>query len=260
MSQYKPKSIINIKEDFPHLSKAPIVEAVIDIRAVLGKKWDDAILRKELQKRLSDYPKIETLKESKYQLSAQKPEAFIIEDLGCVGLKLHCKDNPYIVQFNKGTFVFSRLTPYEDWGRFTREALRLMKIYSELLEPIEVKRIGLRFINRISMKQEKAELKKYYKSPPESLKGLDWPLGGFFHRDVIRVPGTSYAVNLIKTVQNSSNIQTREVGLILDIDVFINTNFDYSTERLVMLLDEMRWVKNKIFFGSITDKSLEEFK
>ena len=260
MSKQTPKSIINLNEVFPHLSHAPIVEAVVDIRFVLGEKWDAVALKEELQKRLSEYPKIETLKESKYQLSPQKPEDLIVEDLGCVGLKLHCKDKPYIAQFNKAGFVFSRLAPYENWNKFIQEAKRILEIYVDLLRPIDVKRIGVRFINRIEVKQNNIELKDYYKVPPESLKDLDWPLGGFFHRDIILVPTTQYAVNLIKTIQRPPNIQKGTTGLILDLDVFVNTNFPYNEDRLDIFLKEMRWIKNKIFFWSITNSLLEDLK
>ncbi|MCH7551913.1 DNA topoisomerase 4 subunit A [Patescibacteria group bacterium] len=75
------------------------------------------------------------------------------EDIGCIGLKLHSNDNLHIVQFNKGAFIFSRLKPYANWEQFSQEALRLWAIYCELLKPSEVRRIGLRFINRISIKQ-----------------------------------------------------------------------------------------------------------
>ena len=247
---------IDLDETFPHLSKAPIVEAVIDIRIVPSVKWDKISLQSDLKRRLPDFPKVESLRQARYQLPIGKQNNPIVEDLGCVGFKVHSSDNLHITQFNKGAFVFSRLNPYENWEQLSGEALRLWVIYCELLKPKEVIRIGLRFINRIAIKQEKVELADYYKYPPASLKELNWTLTGYLHHDVMQVPETAYRVNLIKTVQNVPG----EIGLILDIDVFMQNPFEYNELRIKECLEEMRWVKNKVFFGSLTDKIIQELK
>ena len=54
---------------------------------------------------------------------------------------------------------------------------------------------------------------------------------------MIQVPETPYLVNLIKTVQNVSG----ETGLILDIDVFMQSQFNYNELRIIECLKEMRW-------------------
>jgi len=245
---------IDLTETFPHLSKAPIVEAVIAISVVPSVTWDETSLQSELKQRLPDFPKVETLRQARYQIPVGKQNNPTVEDFGCVGFKVHSIDNLHIAQFTKEAFVFSRLKPYEDWEQLSGEALRLWVIYCELLKPEKVMRIGLRFINRIAIKQEKIELADYYKYPPAPLKELDWTLTGYLHHDVIQVPETPYRVNLIKTVQNVPG----EIGLILDIDVFMQNPFEYNELHIKECLEEMRWVKNKIFFSSLTDKTLSE--
>jgi len=247
---------IDLAETFPHLSKAPIVEAVIAISVVPSVTWDEISLQSELKRLLPDFPKIEPLRKTRLQFTPEKQVNPMIEDLGCIGFKFQSSDNLHIAQFNKEAFVFSRLKPYEDWSQLSGEALRLWAIYYELLKPREVIRVGLRFINRIAIMQERVELSDYYRHPPDSLKELNWPLAGYLHHDVIRVPGTQHSVNLIKTVQNIAG----EIGLILDIDVFMAKRFEYNELHLKQFLEEMRWVKNKIFFTSLTEKIIEELK
>jgi uncharacterized protein (TIGR04255 family) len=246
---------IDLKEKFPHLSQAPIIEAVLDIRVVPSVKWDATNLQNELKQHLPDFPTHETIRETTFQLPPGK-KAPVVEDFGCVGFKLHSSDNLHIVQFNKGSFVFSRLKPYQDWGRFSQEALQLWAIYCDLLKPSEVRRIGLRFINRIAIKQPTIELSDYYRYPPASIKELNWPLAGYLHHDVMQVPKTSYSVNVIKTVQNVPG----DIGLLLDIDVFMQSRFAYNELCIIECMEEMRWVKNKIFFGSLTERIIAELK
>lgn len=247
---------IDLAETFPHLSKAPIVEAALEVRVVPSIKWDETSLQSDLKQRLPDFPKVETLRQARFQIAPGQPDNPKVEDFGCIGFKLHSSDKLHIAQFTKEAFVFSRLKPYENWEQLSDEALRLWAIYCELLKPTEVTRIGLRFINSIAIKQEKVELADYYKYPPESLKELNWTLTGYLHHDVMQVPETVYRVNLIKTVKNVPG----EIGLILDIDVFMQKKFEYNELHIKKCLEEMRWVKNKIFFSSMTEKSLEELK
>jgi len=247
---------IDLTETFSHLFKAPIVEAVIAVNVVPSVTWDEISLQSELKRHLPDYPKVEPVRQTRYQLLIGRQNNPTVEDLGCVGFKFQSSNNLHIAQFNKEAFVFSRLKPYLDWAQLSQEALRLWAIYFELLQPREVIRIGLRFINRIAIMQERVELSDYYRHPPDSVKELNWPLNGFLHHDVIRVPETQYFVNLIKTVQNIPG----EHGLILDIDVFMGNRFEYNESSLKRFLEEMRWVKNKIFFSSLTEKIIEELK
>lgn len=132
----------------------------------------------------------------------------------------------------------------------------MWEIYCELLKPSEIRRIGLRFINRVAIKQPKIELADYYKCPPASIKELNWPLEGFLHHDVIQIPETAYSVNVIKTVQNVPG----EIGVLLDIDVYMQSHFTFNELRMIECMEEMRWVKNKIFFCSLTDKLIQELK
>lgn len=245
---------IDLKEEFPHLSKAPIVEAALEIRVVPLAKWDENCLRNKLKDYLPNFSKIEDLRQTNYKIPTAKPSTPIVEDF-FIGFKLHSDDGLHIAQFNKEAFVFSRLKPYENWLQLRKEALRLWGVYCELLKPNEIKRIGLRFINRMGIKENKIELSDYYKYPPEPVKELDWRLTGYLYHDVLKIPETPYGVNLIKTVQPGE-----ETGLILDIDVFMEDAFEYNESHLKKAIEEMRWVKNKIFFSNLTDKTVQELK
>ena len=248
--------LIDLEEEFRHLSKAPIVEAVLDIRVVLSVEWNETNLRNQLERLLPDYPKHDAVQETEFQLSP-KTGTNVIKDFVHVGLKCQPEDGLNVVQFNKDSFVFSRLKPYENWDKFSQEALRLWRIYCELLKPIEIGRIGLRFINCLAIgKGRKIELADYYKRPPLPIEGLDWSLSGYLHRDVLQVPGTSYFVNVTKTTQNTK----KDIGLLLDIDVFTNKHLNFDELQIFEHMNKMRWVKNKVFFSSLTEKALEECK
>jgi uncharacterized protein (TIGR04255 family) len=80
------------------------------------------------------------------------------------------------------------------------------------------------------------------------------------HQDTLGVPGYSYAINVIQTVQIPPSLESEGIALILDIDVFTLQAFNLGKDAIEQRLQEMRWLKNKVFFGSITKKALERFQ
>ena len=79
-------------------------------------------------------------------------------------------------------------------------------------------------------------------------------------RTRLAVPGHPYAINVIRTIQQLNGGVDVGVALILDIDVFTTQGFDLDNTVRERRLLEMRWLKNKAFFGSITEKAFEMFR
>ena len=163
-------------------------------------------------------------------------------------------------QFNRDGFVFSRLEPYPDWSSFSDEGLSLWRIFKEIAQPVQINRAGLRFINRIELPPENPRLDEYIKSAPEPPQNLDLPFLGFMHHETLAVPEHPYAINLIRTIQPPQGETGKGMGLIFDIDVFTIKPLDLDETGLARILEEMRWLKNKVFFGSITEKALGGFQ
>ncbi|MFZ2798653.1 MAG: TIGR04255 family protein, partial [Syntrophorhabdus sp.] len=69
-----------------------------------------------------------------------------------------------------------------------------------------------------------------------------------------------YNVNIIKTIQPSTKPNEEDLGLIIDIDVFTTKKLPIDCDILLGHLEEMRWLKNKVFFGNITENLREALK
>ncbi len=253
---------IDLAEQFPHLPRAPIVEAVIDIRGRAEVPWEESTIEVQLKAQLPDYPRLSSHREFRHEVKmapGQQPQQSL-EDMGWKGLRLQSTDKLHIAQFNRDGFVFSRLHPYESWQQLIREGMRLWKIHKELARPSEVQRLGLRFINRILLSPKDLNFEDYLNAPPKPPDHLDLPFHGFFHNDTLAIPGYRYAINIIRTIQQPQLPEPDRIGIILDHDVFTLEPFEVQQEVLERRLAEMRWLKNKVFFGSITDKALATFR
>jgi len=253
---------IDLAEQFPHLPHAPIVEAVIDIRGRAEEPWDESAIRERLKAQLPDYPQVNSHREFRHELKMapdQEPQQTLL-DLGWKGLRLQSSDKLHIAQFNRDGFVFSRLHPYESWEQLIGEGMRLWGIHREIAQPSEVQRLGLRFINRILLPPKDMDFEEYLLAPPRPPDRMELPFLGFFHNETLAVPGSPYVVNIIRTIQHPQPPEPDRVGIILDHDVFTTEPFTVQQEILERRLAEMRWLKNKAFFGIITDKALATFQ
>lgn len=250
---------INASEEFPHLPSAPIVEAVIDIRAKSSVNLDEAITREFLEPRLEDYNFLDSQHELSHQVTfgVDIPPQQTTKN-AWKGVRFRTADEKNIVQFNRDGFVYSRLAPYQNWTGFSSESLRLWQFFNEMAKPDEINRLGLRFINRIELPAGDGNFENYIRPAPQSPRGIELPFYGFLYQETLAVPGYPYAINLIRTIQPPQD--NGGFAVIIDIDVFTEVGVEFESSRIKEMLEQMRWLKNKLFFGSITDQALETFK
>jgi len=253
---------IDTAEEFPHLSNAPIVEAVIEIRARAEAPWDEPAILDHLKTQLPEYPSVLSQREFRHELKVGpgEPAQSKVQDLGLKGFRLESSDRRQIAQFNRDSFVLSRLSPYEGWDQFSEESVRLWEMYSGLAKPSEIQRLGLRFINRIALIPQHDTLDYYLVAPPQTSAELGFPFVAFLHRDSFAVPGHPYIVNIVKTIQPQQAPGSAGPALIFDIDVVSDQSFQLEESGLEQRANEMRWLKNKFFFGNITPRVLETFR
>jgi uncharacterized protein (TIGR04255 family) len=253
---------IDVTEPFPYLEQAPIVEAVIEIRTRVESPWEESALKEQLKAKLLGYPKIFSQSEFRHETKMKpgQPPEQILHSLGWKGLRFQSADGRYIAQFNRDGFIFSRLRPYESWEQFKEEAMRLWMMYTDLAKSLEVQRLGVRFINRIALPVGEVRLENYLRVPPQPPEGLDLQMMSFFHQDNLSVAAHPYLVNIVKTVQPPQRPGSDGGALILDIDVGTTESFQQAGAAIDIRLAEMRWLKNKIFYSSLTKEALESLK
>jgi len=255
----QPVFKLDLSERFPHLPRAPIVEAVIHWRARSEQRLAREDLRRELTSALPDYPTIKTQHELHFESALGRDGAAVSSRDEWHGFRLESTDGRYIAQFTRGGFVFSRVTPYENWDRFAAEAKRLWQIHVSLAKPSEIERLGVRFINRI-VPVELSTLDDILVLPPQTPPGLPLPIDEFLQRSLFDVPGHPYCVNVIQTTQPPLPPETDTLGLILDIDVFTTASIPLNDALADTRLAEMRWLKNKVFFSLISPQATARFQ
>jgi uncharacterized protein (TIGR04255 family) len=246
----------NLDEKFPNLRNPPILEAVIHWEAHASRALEQTSLKEELTNRLPDYPVIQYQYGTEVKFGIPDDKSQFSQHTQWNGFRLENDSANYVAQFTRTGVVFSKVKSYESWEAFKAEALRFWGVFVELAEPKTIHRLGVRFINRILLKQDES-ISTYLNSECHTLSGLEISPKSFFYQNTYSVSG--YQVNLVHTIQPNQTASDDGQLLILDIDVF-TTEIAGNPKDLGQQLAEMRWLKNKIFFSNITETALNYFR
>lgn len=241
---------IDLNENFASLSNAPIVEAVLQFNAPPSIAFQQAALKELLAKEFADYKIHDQMQhETGFQSSADGNVAMHHRSQWD-GFRLHSEDGKYICQWKRNCLVVSRLQPYETWPKLLSAAMPFWAVYRKVGDPAIIEGISVRFISQIPLK-ENEKPSKYVQKVPPPLIGLGLRADAFFNQDTIPLKGYPYEVRLIRAMQPAAEKTGSRRVLIVDIDV--STMEAVTFENLDRTLDELRYIKNKVFFTYMRD-------
>lgn len=240
-----------------YLKNAPIKEALIDIRVKLPPN----IKLQELDSLHSlitkDYPKRDERRriEAKFDVETGIVTKTVFSRDGF----LHrSSDGINVVQFRLDGFTFSRLQPYQRWENLNEEARRLWGLYQEHIKPEAITRVALRYINHITIPLQIRDLIDYFTTPPTVPEKLPQKLASFLTRIVLPEPSIGATAIITQSYEFQGNTQVATI--ILDIDVFKDVTITVDNQKIWEIIASLREFKNKIFFESVTEKTLGLFE
>jgi len=240
-----------------HLDNAPIVEAIIDLRVKNPSSFgvtDFLSLKEDLKK---EYPIVEDrrLVEVGGKIEGKQIEQTII-DKGITGYFFKTSDSKNVAQFRIDGFTFSRLSPYSEWETVLSEAKRLWGLYSIKCLPELITRIAVRYINRLDLPLPIEDFADYLTAPPLVPDSLPQGVSQFLTRVVIH--DADITANIVQTMKSSSKAD--HIGVILDIDVFNLKESGFEESSIWPEFEKLRDFKNRIFFESITEKTVRLYE
>jgi len=243
-----------------HLSNAPITEALIDIRVKLPTELGVETLNSIHNSIVTKYPKRRERKQWKGRIELKEGE--IPKQLGAFkgidGYLFTSEDDKQTVQVRLDGFTFNRLNPYGTWEELRDEARRLWDLYARIATPELITRVAVRYINQLDIPLPIKDFSEYLVAPPTVPENLPQGVNSFltrvvFHDPVIKVVGIIH--------QALESLSRKDVApIILDIDVFRQATIGINKEDVWELLEKMHDFKNKIFFESVTEKTLRLFE
>lgn len=240
-----------------HYPKAPITEAVIDLRVQLPAGFATDDLKKVHLGEEKRYPTVEGLQAGIGQMQF-RPSISASARAKHIGFMFKSADDKQLYQAQTNGFTVSRLAPYQTWSQFCGETRRLWSIYRAVAKPAKVLRIALRYINRIDIPSPVADLKDYLRTSPEVSPDLPQALSAYFMNLTFPVAEAQCEVRITQTIvaPEVPNI----IPVLLDIDSYRTLDLPSDSDDLWPIFEQLRHIKNNVFEACITDNSRKLFQ
>jgi uncharacterized protein (TIGR04255 family) len=235
-----------------HYSRAPITEAIIDLRVTLpdGFSVDDlADIHPDI---IDRFPTKEPIHTGSL-LFQTGPSIKIDASKEHHGFLFRSEDGLRIFQATLSGFTFNRLAQYDTWEEFSSDARHLWEIYMRICQPSSVTRAAVRFINRLDLPGPALDFKDYLRTVPEVSTDLPQGLSAYFMQ--LQIPQEDLNCMLIINEAFTPPTSPELVSVILDFDLFREHNWQSDDEDIWRFLEKLRHRKNLAFEASITDKT-----
>jgi uncharacterized protein (TIGR04255 family) len=114
------------------------------------------------------------------------------------GFQFATEPRSEMLQVQRNGWAFNKFAPYDSWKTFSEAGWRLWNNYRDLARPKEIKRVALRYLNRLDLPLPFADFKEYVLTVPEVAPKLPQGLSNFFMQ--VQIPQNDIAALVIVNV------------------------------------------------------------
>jgi len=241
-----------------NLSSPPVIMAIFQI-----KYQSEEILLSDFLKHDNTIRHEFPNRNDNYHANIDMPRTFA-PGISTVTGKADTKINSYIY-FSKdqkrklilevGSITYTDENKYNGWDDFKKQGIKSIDYFKDILEKSNIKRISIRFINKLSFDTFNDPL-EYFTTTISTADpdGLPFPLAKYAFKLNVIVPNSNINSIINQTLEPISKNQT---DYIFDIDVLDTTNLIFDISLIEDKLEQLRDVKNTIFFKNITQKTID---
>lgn len=177
----------------------PIIEVVAEFRFLPAEPWDLTVPGLVYDRLREQFPRKRLLKVFEGEAAAEASgirQAFRLADR----MQFLREDEKAFVQVGPDLLAVNHLAPYPTWEGFIPLIQDALGAYAVVAQPRGLRRIGLRYVNRISIPTNPVELADYLNFRPFIGSGLPQRMSGFIlgvqspyddGRDILRLQLTT---------------------------------------------------------------------
>lgn len=241
--------------------RPPITEAVIGI--TFETSIDEAEIASVQEKFSSNYPHHQTLSNLSFKVNVDtnKNNAATTAVNEEIGHRRSTSDMTQLLVLLPTTFIVSQLAPYPGWDEFFDRFVRDWKLWNWHMGFRQIKRIGVRYINRIDIPVsesasviEHEEYLNVFPKVPDSLG----PITAYGVQTAFMLADIECNLNLNSAAVPSPILN--HASFLIDQDIYKEVNPPQSEKDIQALLQKIRVKKNQIFEDCISDRARELFK
>jgi len=238
--------------------RPPITEAVIQI--IFVQPHDSSKLEKFIKKIKASYTdhKVQTSYDLDIDITNIQNNEPKAKATPHIVHRLTVSDMTQQLLLDETSLVVSQLAPYCGWELFIARFTRDWKVWKKTFGFVEIKQIGVRYINRIDIPISGPimDFSHYVNIYPE-IPGVLGPKSSYAIQIKIPINELKCILMLKSAVVKSPLLN--HMSLVVDQDIVRIDELPQKDESIYSLLDEIHNKKNEVFESCITDKSRELF-
>jgi len=235
------------------LSRSPIIEALVDIRAEVAQPI--SVLQALAEEFRADFPKTKESRIVKAELKVEggrlvAPQAL---DLGLQGLQLFNADDSLAVQFKLDGLTVNNMKAYIGGEQLIDRTLALWRVFASRAQVTSTSRIAMRYINKLELPFAPGDdFRRFLTTSPELPDEVPKNLSEFLtravaHEDMLNGPVIIVTQSLMAT--------GGKPAVVIDLDAFKIGEFSADPDFLAGVLQELRALAKRAFFSLITEET-----
>lgn len=237
------------------------MEAIIDLRVHVIEGMTVAQLEQALSEIDFGYQKKGPILRGQFGFSVNTEDSppiaqTLLSETNIIGVRLHSADEKYVAQLTIEGFTLSRLAPYESWEALIKEAKRIWQIYRTCVKATRIQRTATRYINNLRLPIPLGDrFEKFLTGLPVMPPDYPQSISSFLQRFVVNDEASGSTAILTQALDQVTT--AGPLPVILDIDVFRDTKFSADSRDVWDYLTDLRKLKNRFFFGALTEAAME---
>jgi uncharacterized protein (TIGR04255 family) len=222
-----------------HYQNPPLFEAVCEFKFQPAAKWNPAVPDLIYEKVQAQFPRREPANGSGGHEPAPGAKT-----------KFRRADGSALLQVSPKLLAINQLQPYPAWPQFKQMILEAHALYSEIVRPARIVRLGLRYINRIEIPGTKIEIGRFLRGCPEGYHKL------FLSTEF---PFEAEQENLAMILAHDPHREGDSSRFYLDLDYGAFPAAAITPEAMAPILERAHDRIEQIFEASLTDETRRLF-
>jgi uncharacterized protein (TIGR04255 family) len=244
------------------LTRPPIREAIVEV------KCEPVELRRvdELRDRLAGaFPNVKPFRLA--SLALQLPEERRGGDADAAGgratgWRCETADGAEVALIRQDGLSFGRIAGYPGWDAFTDRFLSVWSSFVEVARPIEIRRVGVRYVNDLRLPiGDQFHFERFLTTAPRPPAGLAPEIADFLTQ--MTLPGGAEGLRVaITQATDAASRSATELPVTVDIDASWDRSVPVDErlpEHLTQVLGSLRDLKNRVFFGLVTEELVSAY-
>lgn len=219
-----------------HYDRAPIQEALIDIKVSQPPALDPPELERIAAGRREKFPQWTALPQSS-------------------GYQFYDPRNNEIFRVRRDGYSYHKLEPYTNWEDWTQGAFEFWSRYREIAPAAQVTAMSVRYVNRIEIPAP-ANLEEYFFTTPKLGPGLPQLLSNFSMQ--LHMPLEEE--DAVELVLRQGTAPSRRIGvgtIVLDLEVTKRGTWEASSPEIRAVIERLHGLEIEAFERCITNRTRE---